>query len=179
MKKRPLKEADEIDGGGKNVPEAQRAGSGQGIAGGGQSPAELGGAGNAVANSAEPAEDEPASGAVGSDSGRVTGDDGLRPDNLRNAAGDGEARDQSNGETPRAPGDFQNKRIIFRRQAGNPTSFPAAEGYIRRDPRTGDVILSQFPGDWDQIFAALDKVGFPDDFLADRDQEFQQELEIL
>lgn len=27
--------------------------------------------------------------------------------------------------------------------------FPTTEVYIRRDPRTGDVILSQSPGNWD------------------------------
>ena len=52
--------------------------------------------------------------------------------------------------------------------------FPTAEVYIRRDPRTGDVILSQSPGNWDQIFAALDGAGFPDDFLANRDQDLPQ-----
>jgi len=26
------------------------------------------------------------------------------------------------------------------------------------------------PGGWDEIFAALDKAGFPEDFMADRDQ---------
>ncbi len=45
---------------------------------------------------------------------------------------------------------------------------------IRRDPRTGDVILSQSPGDWDQIFASLDSAGFPDDSLEIRDQDLPQ-----
>lgn len=57
--------------------------------------------------------------------------------------------------------------------------FPTAEVYIRRDPRTGDVILSQSPGDWDQIFAALDSAGFSDDFLANRDQDLPQVRETL
>lgn len=57
--------------------------------------------------------------------------------------------------------------------------FPTAEVYIRRDPRTGDVILSQSSGDWDHIFAAIDKAGFPDDFLENRDQDLPQERETL
>lgn len=47
--------------------------------------------------------------------------------------------------------------------------FSTDEVFIRRDPRTGDLILSQSPVvDWQQIFAALDEAAFPDDFLADR-----------
>ena len=52
--------------------------------------------------------------------------------------------------------------------------FAPPEVDIRRDPRTGDVILSQSPGDWDQIFASLDSAGFPDDFLEVRDQDLPQ-----
>ncbi|NDJ10967.1 MAG: hypothetical protein EBY17_07215 [Acidobacteriia bacterium] len=57
--------------------------------------------------------------------------------------------------------------------------FPTPEVYIRRDPRTGDVILSQSPGDWDQIFASLDSAGFPDDFLEIRDQDLPQVRDTL
>ena len=52
--------------------------------------------------------------------------------------------------------------------------FAPPEVDIRRAPRTGDVILSQSPGDWDQIFASLDSAGFPDDFLEIRDQDLPQ-----
>jgi antitoxin VapB len=57
--------------------------------------------------------------------------------------------------------------------------FDSDEVYIRRDPQSGDVILSQAPGDWDKIFAALDEAGFPEDFLAERGQEPPQEREGL
>lgn len=57
--------------------------------------------------------------------------------------------------------------------------FTSDEVYIRRDPQTGDVILSPSPGSWDEIYAALDKAGFPDNFLADRDQELPQQREDL
>jgi antitoxin VapB len=53
--------------------------------------------------------------------------------------------------------------------------FSTKEVYIRRDPQTGDLILSQSPKGWDEIFAALDAAGIPDDFLADRAQEPPQE----
>jgi antitoxin VapB len=53
--------------------------------------------------------------------------------------------------------------------------FAADEVYIRRDPQSGDLILSEAPGGWDEIFAALDRSGIPDDFLADRGQGPPQE----
>jgi antitoxin VapB len=57
--------------------------------------------------------------------------------------------------------------------------FTTDEVYIRRDPQSGDLILSEAPGGWEEIFAALDKAGFPDNFLADRAQERPQEREDL
>ena len=55
--------------------------------------------------------------------------------------------------------------------------FAGNEVYIRRDPKNGDVILSQSPGSLQEILAALDKLGVPDDFLspAERAQESLQE----
>jgi antitoxin VapB len=57
--------------------------------------------------------------------------------------------------------------------------FSTDEVYIRRDPATGDVILSQAPGSWAEIFAALDSAGVPEDFLADRNQGAPQHRENL
>ena len=57
--------------------------------------------------------------------------------------------------------------------------FATDEVYIRRDPTTGDVILSQAPGSWSEIFAALDAADVPEDFLADRDQGAPQHREEL
>jgi antitoxin VapB len=48
--------------------------------------------------------------------------------------------------------------------------FTADEVYIRRDPQSGDLVLSEAPGGWDEVFAALDEAGFPEDFMADRAQ---------
>jgi antitoxin VapB len=57
--------------------------------------------------------------------------------------------------------------------------FHADEVFVRRDPQSGDLILSEAPGGWDEIFAALDDAGFPDDFMADRAQGSAQERDDL
>jgi antitoxin VapB len=57
--------------------------------------------------------------------------------------------------------------------------FTTDEVYIRRDPQNGDLILSEAPGGWDEVFAALDSAGFPEDFLADRDQGSPQKRDEL
>jgi len=57
--------------------------------------------------------------------------------------------------------------------------FASQEVYIRRDPQSGDLILSESPGDWKTIFAALDGAGVPEDFLTDRAQGLPQERESL
>lgn len=57
--------------------------------------------------------------------------------------------------------------------------FSGDEVYVRRDPTSGDLILSEAPGGWDQLFAALDSVGFPEDFLADRAQGTSEQREEL
>jgi antitoxin VapB len=48
--------------------------------------------------------------------------------------------------------------------------FHAEEVFIRRDPQTGDLILSEKPDPWEDIFKALDEAGFPEDFMAERGQ---------
>jgi antitoxin VapB len=45
--------------------------------------------------------------------------------------------------------------------------FRSTEVSIRRDPQTGDLILSEGPGDWTDVFAALDAAHVPDDFLSE------------
>jgi antitoxin VapB len=55
--------------------------------------------------------------------------------------------------------------------------FSNSEVFIRRDPSSGDLILSQAPTSLEEIFAALDELGVPEDFLspADRAQSLPQE----
>lgn len=53
--------------------------------------------------------------------------------------------------------------------------FDSNEVYIRRDPETGDVILSRKPTTWEGFFAALKDANVPADFLAagERQQDGQ------
>ncbi|MCU6499967.1 AbrB/MazE/SpoVT family DNA-binding domain-containing protein [Rugamonas sp. A1-17] len=43
--------------------------------------------------------------------------------------------------------------------------FDAKEVFVRQDPKTGDVILSRRPSNWDSFFAALKDAEVPADFL--------------
>jgi antitoxin VapB len=49
--------------------------------------------------------------------------------------------------------------------------FDATEVFIRRDPVSGDVILSTRPPTWDGLFAALADTKVPDEFLSDPDRD--------
>jgi antitoxin VapB len=52
--------------------------------------------------------------------------------------------------------------------------FPGTEVAIRRDETTGEVILSSAvaaKGSWEEFFELADRLGVPDDFLADRELE--------
>ena len=53
--------------------------------------------------------------------------------------------------------------------------FDGTEVYIRRDPETGNVILSRKPTTWDGFLAALTDANVPADFPAagDRQQNAQ------
>jgi len=53
--------------------------------------------------------------------------------------------------------------------------FAEKEVYIRKDPQTGDVILSRKPDTWDGFFQALKNADVPPDFLTPetRDQGVQ------
>jgi antitoxin VapB len=57
--------------------------------------------------------------------------------------------------------------------------FKSEEVFVRRDAQSGDLILSEAPGSWEEIFAVLDSVHMPDDFLADRGQGTPQVREEL
>ena len=46
--------------------------------------------------------------------------------------------------------------------------FDGAEVYVRRDPDTGDVILSRRPESWEDFFRLLKTIEIPDDFLSER-----------
>ncbi|THF55593.1 antitoxin [Pseudothauera rhizosphaerae] len=50
--------------------------------------------------------------------------------------------------------------------------FEGSEVYIRRDPKTGDVVLSRRPDSWEGFFALYATTEVPADFMneADRNQ---------
>ena len=49
--------------------------------------------------------------------------------------------------------------------------FAETEVYIRRDPASGDVVLSRRPGGWDEFFQLVERLGVPQDFMTDRRDE--------
>jgi len=57
--------------------------------------------------------------------------------------------------------------------------FECSEVFIRKDPVSGDVIISEKPESWDGFFELLDEIDVPDDFLMDRDDSALQERDPL
>lgn len=48
--------------------------------------------------------------------------------------------------------------------------FEGEDVDVRRDPISGDVILSKPRGSWDEYFAWVATLDLPNDFMADREQ---------
>jgi antitoxin VapB len=69
------------------------------------------------------------------------------------------------------------KAKLFMNAGGQAVRLPASfrfdceEVYIRKDPETGDIILSQRPGSWDDFFELMEGIDVPEDFMADRDDQ--------
>jgi antitoxin VapB len=57
--------------------------------------------------------------------------------------------------------------------------FQGAEVYVRRDPATGDVILSRRPESWLDFFELMKTIEVPKDFMAERDDAPPQKRELL
>jgi antitoxin VapB len=57
--------------------------------------------------------------------------------------------------------------------------FEGSEVYVRRDPATGDVILSRRPESWHEFFALLKAVEIPGDFLSARTDAPPQKRELF
>ena len=55
--------------------------------------------------------------------------------------------------------------------------FEGNEVFLRRDPATGDVILSRHPGSWESFFQLRRETDIPQEFLADRSDEPTQKRE--
>jgi antitoxin VapB len=48
--------------------------------------------------------------------------------------------------------------------------FEGSEVFVRRDPKTGDVILSRRPDSWDGLFDLYGKEDVPADFMGPDDR---------
>jgi len=57
--------------------------------------------------------------------------------------------------------------------------FQGSEVYIRRDPATGDVILSRRPESWEDFFELMKTIDVPEDSLADRNDAPPQKRELF
>lgn len=57
--------------------------------------------------------------------------------------------------------------------------FEGEEVFIRRDPVTGDVVLSRKPDSWEGFLELAAQVEVPEDFMADRHDEPAPERELF
>ena len=57
--------------------------------------------------------------------------------------------------------------------------FPGVEVFIRRDPVTGEVILSPKPTSWTEFFELADQTKISADFMADREDQPNQERDLF
>jgi antitoxin VapB len=57
--------------------------------------------------------------------------------------------------------------------------FEGSEVYVRRDPGTGDVILSRRPESWEDFFELMKNIEIPSDFLAERDDAPPQKRKLF
>ena len=57
--------------------------------------------------------------------------------------------------------------------------FDSKEVYIRKDPVTGDVILSRKPGSWVDFFKLMETIEVLKDFMDDRDNELPPERDLF
>lgn len=57
--------------------------------------------------------------------------------------------------------------------------FEGSEVYVRRDPGTGDVILSRRPESWEDFFELMKSIDVPSDFLAERDDTHPQKRKLF
>jgi antitoxin VapB len=57
--------------------------------------------------------------------------------------------------------------------------FEGSEVYVRRDPATGDVILSRRPETWKDLFSLMDSISLPKNFLAERGDAPPQKRDLF
>ena len=57
--------------------------------------------------------------------------------------------------------------------------FNGSEVYVRRDPVTGDVILSRRPDSWQDFFDLTRTLDIPEDFLSNRQDTPPQKRKLF
>lgn len=57
--------------------------------------------------------------------------------------------------------------------------FEGTEVFVRRDPATGDVILSRRPESWNSFFELRKRAKVPPDFMDSRRDEIPQKREMF
>lgn len=57
--------------------------------------------------------------------------------------------------------------------------FDCDEVFIRKDPETGDVIISKKPTSWDGFFELRNQLSIPQDFMAERDNNVEDEKDLF
>lgn len=57
--------------------------------------------------------------------------------------------------------------------------FQGSEVFIRRDSRTGDVVLSPKPASWQEFFELAERTKIPADFMADREDPPAEERHLF
>jgi antitoxin VapB len=57
--------------------------------------------------------------------------------------------------------------------------FDCKEVFIRKDPETGDIILSRKPGSWDDFFELMKTIEIPKDFMSERKNELPPERDLF
>ena len=57
--------------------------------------------------------------------------------------------------------------------------FDGSEVFVRRDPATGDVILSRRPQSWHDFFELMKTIDVPKDFLARRKDSPPQKRDLF
>ena len=57
--------------------------------------------------------------------------------------------------------------------------FDSNEVFIRKDPETGDVVISKKPGSWSDFFKVMETIDVPEDFMEKRDNEIPRERDLF
>lgn len=57
--------------------------------------------------------------------------------------------------------------------------FDCKEVFIRKDPTSGDIVLSRKPESWDDFFRLVDTTDVPQDYMADRDNELPPDRDLF